>query len=133
MRERVPDLSMHGITRARVRELLAFCERYEDKKREMQEVLYESPSPSDGMPKAGSKGNPVHEKAERRDRLFRECAAIEQAAIEACPCAYQDFIKYITKPKQYKISILPYGTTAAYAIRKRFLVILDEKKNTLGT
>lgn len=52
---------------------------YDRTKKEMDDILYASPGPSDGMPRGSGTSDPTSSKATKREFLQRRCEDIEQA------------------------------------------------------
>lgn len=68
------------MSRWRYAELRAFCRQYGEKKKLAQALLGGAAQRLDGLPRPSGPCDPVPQAAARRERLIRDCAAIEAAA-----------------------------------------------------
>lgn len=74
---------------------------YERMLGEANDILLESPSPSDGMPRGGRLVDEVNEKSDKRAKYLRKILAIEKA-MKRIPDEYQKGVwENITKHKAY--------------------------------
>lgn len=134
MNKRELNLSKHGISGKRYKELCGFCEQYPewiDKLKYKTDTVKSKEITDMPIPPFGSNdktGNLATERVE----LQKKCELIEQTAIEASADLYQYIIKAVCYevPVQYLISVeeMPLGKSAFYELRRYFFFLLDKNK-----
>lgn len=137
MRHYAIKLEKNGISENRYRELEFFCLQYDEKKRQLQALLHQSPPPPDGMPRARNLSDPTAQTAIRIEGLSQDCEDIEQS-IEAAVGKNEDPVMrrwlrlYVTRRDKPLISDIPCGRRQFYDMRKRFFCVLNEKRSPRG-
>lgn len=134
MNKRELNLSKHGISGKRYKELCGFCEQYPewiDKLKYKTDTVKSKEITDMPIPPFGSSdqtGNLATERVE----LQKKCELIEQTAIEASADLYQYIIKAVCYevPVHYLISVeeMPLGKSAFYELRRYFFFLLDKNK-----
>lgn len=134
MNKRKLNLSKHGISGKRYKELCGFCEQYPewvDKLKYKTDTVKSKEITDMPIPPFGSSdqtGNLATERVE----LQKKCELIEQTAIEASADLYQYIIKAVCYevPVHYLISVeeMPLGKSAFYELRRYFFFLLDKNK-----
>lgn len=135
MSDYILKLEKHGISSERYNELKYLCLQYDDKRRELRAILHTSGGSFgvDGRA-VGSVGNPTLRKVIRREMLLCDCEDIEQAAIAAAGgdgVMYQHLLRHVVAKRKPPIDTIPCGKNQFYDMRKRFFIILDEKRGKL--
>lgn len=134
MNKRELNLSKHGISGKRYKELCGFCEQYPewiDKLKYKTDTVKSKEITDMPVPPFGNSdqtGNLATERVE----LQKKCELIEQTAIEASADLYQYIIKAVCYevPVHYLISVeeMPLGKSAFYELRRYFFFLLDKNK-----
>lgn len=133
MRQYHPNLEPFEISASRYRELEFFCYQYGEKQEALSDILHGTHTPLDGMPKGCNVSNPTERAAIVAAILSKDCEDIEQAVIGAtsekgASALYQYLLNYVTRRKKPPINSIPCGRRQFYEMRKRFFVILHEKR-----
>lgn len=94
----------------RRRELEFFCLQYRDKKEQLKELCYPLGAQNlSGMPRGCETSSSTETSALRlkevREQLERDIKLIEQTAIYAYPEKYQEFLEYVTTPRNKKAKV----------------------------
>lgn len=126
--ERDLVLNKYSISRNEYRELLYFCRQYPDKKRELAACYELEVIEPDGMPKGNSTSNPTESKALRAEKLSKDIAMIENAALKVMPYCYRELIKNVTEGKPYSSLQIHYSERHFYRIKRKFFKALYEAR-----
>lgn len=133
MNKRELNLSKHGISGKRYKELCGFCEQYPEWINELKHKndTIGSPEITD-MPIYHSNSDATGSLAIRRVELQKKCELVEQTALQASGDLYQYIIKSVCYevPVEYLISCedMPLGKSAFYETRRYFFYLLDKNK-----
>lgn len=133
-REYKVNLSNYGISSNRLRELEAFCCQYDEKKERLNNLYSASFVASEVSVMGGLPGNPTETKAILAQNLREDIKLIDDCVLTACG-GDVGIIEYLTKSvtqkkSYYKLTDVPCGKNQFYNYRKKFFLILDEKKNS---
>lgn len=99
-------LEKNGISRMAYRELVYFCLQYGEKRE-----------------KAETEGS-----APKRGNLLRDTAMIEEAAREAAPAFCGELLRNVTAGTPYGKLKVPCGRRQFYDVRRKFFIILSQKR-----
>ncbi len=130
MRERTTELERLGISRELALELKYFCLQYPEKAARLRGIREgRGRPPATGMPGAHRPGDPTGTAAERAmlDACYRDCEAIEQAAIEADDRVYQWIIRAVGYGVPYDRLGVPMGINQFGRAKIRFFLALAKK------
>lgn len=135
MKRRDLSLEKYNISKYRYRELYNFCLQYDERRRQIEELQHQSPSPSDGMPKGSGISNPTALVGTRIATLSAENKIIEQSAREASP----ELCYWLLEAAKYDLKFdflhlregMPCGKNEFQKLRRKFYYILDQKKRNL--
>lgn len=134
MNKRKLNLSKHGISGKRYKELCGFCEQYPewiDKLKYKTDTVKSKEITDMPIPPFGNSdqtGNLATERVE----LQKKCELIDQTAIEASADLYQYIIKAVCYevPVRYlqMVDGMPCSTASFYDARRYFFYLLDKNK-----
>ena len=124
-------MKQYGISPARVRELKAFCEQYEEKCGELSSIYSLSSPPFDAPVQGGLPSNVTEQKAIRAMKIQQDINAIETCLFAACD-GEDNLINPLRKAVTQNLSYIAVGITyegrdGFYLRRRKFFYLLDKK------
>lgn len=125
-------MSKYKISPGRQKELEGFCQQYEDKKTELEQIYSSSSVPPEVAVMGGIPGKPTEQKAMRANQLKRDIELIDKTLELACG-ADVGIIEHlkenvIKEPKYRKKSYIPCSKNKFYEYRRKFYFLLDKEK-----
>ena len=121
-------LKKYEISLNRFRELKYFCLQYDDKKRELNSLMFISSPAYDGQPHGHSISDTTAKKALRVAELKKDVELIEQCAVEADSTIYRYIVTNVTKGLAYEFLGVPMGKNHFYEKRRKFFWLLNKYK-----
>lgn len=117
----------YGITKWHKREIMNFCRRYDDWRRELQYGLRAVSNDGTG---GGSNriGRPTEAQAIRNDALRTNILLIEHAIRDVCPDIYDDMLNNIARGVPFEYLQVPYTRTDFYTIRIRVYALIADRR-----
>lgn len=124
-------MKQYGLSPARVRELKAFCEQYDEKKQELNDIYSLGSPPFDAPVQGGLPSNVTEQKAIRAQKLRADIAAIDNCLYVACE-GQENLLKPMKKAitknlSYYSVGITYEGRDGFYLRRRKFFYMLDQK------
>lgn len=131
-REYNTNLTKYGISKNRFKELQAFCWQYNEKLEDLKNLYSASFVAPEVSVMGGVPGNPTQAKAILTQPLNRDIKLIDECVASACSediGVVECLKKSVTEKKSYyNLANVPCGKNQFYNYRRKFFLLLNEKK-----
>lgn len=120
-----------GLTTWHKREIMAFCRRYDDWRKELQYGL-RAVSNSGGGSRGNTIGRPTEQQAIRNAQLRNNILLIEHAIRDVCPQMYNEMLDNIARGIPFGYLELPYTERDFYTIRIKVYALIAERREKMS-
>lgn len=121
-----------GITTWHKREIMSFCRRYDEWRKELQYGL-RAVSTGSGGSRGNAIGRPTEQQAIRNAQLRDQIQLIENAIRDVCPLIYNEMLDNIARGISYNYLEVPYTERDFYAIRIKVYALIAERRDKMST
>ena len=120
-----------GISPWYKKEIMAFCRRYDDWRKELQYGL-RAVSTGSGGSRGNAIGRPTEQQAIRNAQLRSNILLIEKAIRDVCPQMYNEMLDNITRGIPFGYLELPYTERDFYTIRIKVYALIAERREKMS-
>lgn len=125
------------ISPARMRELKAFCEQYEEKKKKLRDLYFLSSPPFDAPTQGGTQSNPTEKRAIKAQALRADVTLIDRCLQEASggvALIEEQLKRNVVRRQGYNsLGWMPCGRRQFFAIRRSFFWKLNRELSERGS
>ena len=117
----------YGITKWHKREVMNFCRRYDEWRRELQYGL--NAISNDGTGGGSNRiSRPTEAQAIRNDALRTKILLVEHAIRDICPDIYDEMLNSIARGVPFIYLDVPYSQADFYSIRIKVYALIAERR-----
>lgn len=120
-----------GLTTWHKREIMAFCRRYDDWRKELQYGL--RAISMEGGSHSNNISRPTENQAVRNAQLKDYILLIEHAIRDVCPGMYDAMLDNIARGVPYIYLNVPYSESDFYSLRIKVYALIAERRDKLTT
>lgn len=121
-----------GISPWHKKEIMAFCRRYDDWRKELQYGL-RAVSTGGGGSRGNAIGRPTEQQAIRNAQLRNNILLIEHAIRDVCPDMYNEMLDNIARGVPYIYLQVPYTERDFYERRIKVYALIADRREKMST